>query len=216
MSTVGLVLPCYNEYEAMAVLLPSLLTLPVHRIMVVDDGDDGTEALVHGYRRIDPQMYYWRGGERGLSGAIRCGARLLNTDYVMVMDTDGQHSVLDAAFLLTRLGNQDIVIGSRFLPYSHILGMSWRRIMLSRLLICLTNATSCNRVSDPMSGLFIAKQELITRTQNDGFKILYSILKHNRHLNVEEYPIALCERIGGTSKANWKEMVHLFKQMTIG
>lgn len=213
MNSVTLVLPTYNELEAIQIILPSLVHLPVERIIVVDDNSpDGTgKAVVH--LGLDKVGLITRHA-RGLGGAIRVGAITARTDYVLVMDSDGQHIPMDASHMLQLLDGQDLIVGSRFARGAEIKGLPFWRRLASRGLNHYANWNTKTKCSDPMSGFFIARRELLINTRTLGFKVLYDILANTKGLEVAEVPITFNERLGGVSKVSLKELFHLFRTQT--
>ena len=50
---------------------------------------------------------------KGNGAAVKTGIRTATGDYVLIIDGDGQHRAADAARLVSRLGEYDLVIGAR-------------------------------------------------------------------------------------------------------
>jgi glycosyltransferase involved in cell wall biosynthesis len=88
-----------------------------YHIIVIDDGStDGTDKLAGAF----PVILVRHEINLGQGAALETGmeaAKLLNADFVVHFDADGQHDPSDIAHLLTPLqkGEADIVFGSRFL-----------------------------------------------------------------------------------------------------
>lgn len=108
---VSVVIPACNEAGAIADVVRELAGLAGwSEILVIDDGssDDtaarataaGARVLRHPYRK-------------GNGAAVKTGIRASTGEYVLIIDGDGQHRPADAARLVARLGEHDLVVGAR-------------------------------------------------------------------------------------------------------
>jgi GT2 family glycosyltransferase len=83
--SVSAVVLAFNRRDAVADLLPRLDALPVDEVIVVDNGDDGTDELVKGWggkvRLVKPD------GNVGIAGR-NLGVREASSDYVLFLDDD--------------------------------------------------------------------------------------------------------------------------------
>jgi len=214
MTTISAVIPTLNEAEGLEWLLPRLAKLPLDKIVVVDDNsNDDTDLVVIRERALWRKiMLLERKDDRGLSSAVRAGASICSSDYILTMDADGQHDPEDAREMLeiAYTGNYDIVVGSRFASGANLSGLSKRRQLLSRGLNFIANTRAQTKCSDPMTGFCIVRRDLLLQTQTNGFKFLYEIL-FNTKANLTDRPIAFRPRLGGESKASLKELTNLMK-----
>jgi dolichol-phosphate mannosyltransferase len=99
----------------------------------------------------------------------------------------------------------DLVIGSRYLSESGTQGLSRKRLASSQLAGALARRVLGFEVTDPMSGFFMLRREVIERTapilSTEGFKILADILTSARgEIRVHELPYHFRPRLHGTSK----------------
>ncbi len=149
---VYVVVPAYNEAQAIGETLRALCPL-YPNVVVVDDGSsDGTSqaAKQAGATVLRHIINCGQGAalQTGIDFALLHGAR-----YVVTFDADGQHGVADIARLLTPIvaGEYDIVLGSRFLgpPVS----MPRPRRFVLRLGVLLTNLVSRVELTDAHNGL---------------------------------------------------------------
>jgi glycosyltransferase involved in cell wall biosynthesis len=108
---VSVVIPAYNEADAIAAVVAAIDTAgPWREIIVVDDGSRdetscraraaGAEVVRHPYNK-------------GNGAAVKTGIRRATGEYVLILDGDGQHQAGDARRLVERLGEYDLVIGAR-------------------------------------------------------------------------------------------------------
>jgi glycosyltransferase involved in cell wall biosynthesis len=109
-STTSVIVPAFNEGPAIATVVAALRAEPWHEIIVVDDGssdDTGAQAAAAG--AIVVRHPY----NKGNGAAVKSGIRRATGEHVLVVDGDGQHRPGDAARLVSRLGEYDLVIGAR-------------------------------------------------------------------------------------------------------
>ncbi len=154
MGRLWVLLPCYNEEQALPTVLRQLSGLAETllrnqgmrvALIIVDDGSiDGTQkaalaTLASPSASLMPINIITHEQNMGLGAAIKSGIGLFlaqaNDDDVLVtMDADGTHPV-ETIFLLleaARSGNE-IVIASRFVAGGKEIGLSKQRKFLSRL-----------------------------------------------------------------------------------
>ncbi|MGZ3707358.1 MAG: glycosyltransferase family 2 protein [Bdellovibrionota bacterium] len=156
---VWVVLPAYNEEEALPPLLTSLVeTLKEERqdfsIIVVDDGStDGTGKLIDELSARIPVIPLHNRPNQGLAETIKVGLtaaveRAAPADVIITMDADNTHpaGLMLRMLRLIREGN-DVVIASRYREGSHVRGLSAFRRFLSLV------ASWLFRVVFPMRGV---------------------------------------------------------------
>ena len=110
-AAVSVVVPAFNEEPAIGGLVRALREgAPWHEIIVVDDGSsDATEARAREAGASVVRHPY----NKGNGAAVKTGIRRATGEYVLIVDGDGQHQAADAARLVARLGEYDLVIGAR-------------------------------------------------------------------------------------------------------
>ncbi|MEQ9394990.1 glycosyltransferase family 2 protein [Haliea sp.] len=108
----SIVIPAKNEEQGLGELLPRLRELyPDQQILVVDDGStDGTRRLCESAGvEVLVQPY-----SKGNGAAIKAGALAAESEYVVFMDGDGQHSPEDVERLVAMLEEgYDLAVGAR-------------------------------------------------------------------------------------------------------
>ena len=110
-SAVSVIVPAFNEEEAIADLVTALRTHDTwHEIIVIDDGSqDATAACAAAAgARVVRHPY-----NKGNGAAVKTGIRSATGEYILIVDGDGQHRPEDARRLISRLGEYDLVIGAR-------------------------------------------------------------------------------------------------------
>jgi glycosyltransferase involved in cell wall biosynthesis len=100
---VSIVIPAYNESEAIANVVAGLTAAaPWREIIVVDDGSvDETSARAKDAGATVVRHPY----NKGNGAAVKSGIRRATGDYVLIIDGDGQHRAADAQRLVALLGD---------------------------------------------------------------------------------------------------------------
>lgn len=178
-------------------------------IFVDDDSRDGSIDLLRDLQQRMPHVRVIRRiGRRGLASACIEGMLASAAPYLAVMDADLQHDemILPEMMRWLKQSDLDIVIGSRFMSGgSADLGLSQRRLWLSRLGSSLSRMISGASLSDPMSGFFMLRrgflEETVRSLSGHGFKILLDLFASSpRKVRFAEVPYAFRERHAGESK----------------
>jgi dolichol-phosphate mannosyltransferase len=161
MGRLWVLLPCYNEEQALPTLLRQLggLAETLQRgqgiqlsVIVVDDGStDNTQKTASEFAatatpEVMPISIIVHERNLGLGAAMKSGMRyfLVNAgsdDSLVSMDADGTHPVETILLMLeaARAGS-DVVIASRFVAGGKEFGLSKRRKLLSRICSTLMGA----------------------------------------------------------------------------
>lgn len=110
-STTSVIVPAFNEGEAIATVVAALKAgASWHEVIVVDDGSsDDTAARAADAGAIVVRHPY----NKGNGAAVKSGVRRATGEHVLIVDGDGQHRPGDAMRLVSRLGDYDLVIGAR-------------------------------------------------------------------------------------------------------
>ena len=213
---VSLIIPIHNEQDGLAYILPQLNSFPIiSDIVIVDDAS--TDNSVSIACEFDKVKILTRPALMGLGSAIRAGLTLADSQFIAVMDGDGQHNPTAVKHLISDFENNSskftIYIGSRFLDKNDGLeGLSLPRKLVSIILTkVIKNIGGVTKSTDPLTGMFLCHRQYINGTTTKGYKILLQILLRNKTSPVYEIPIVLESRIGGKSKANIKELFRVFK-----
>lgn len=218
---LSLVIPTRNEEENAPALIGQLAEVLAGadaEVIIVDDSDDGTQAAIEqaaAEKALAVTVVHREGAQRrgGLSTAVVEGIRTATGEYALIMDADLQHPTAMIPLLLAkaRETGADIVIASRNVPGGSDAGLaspsrrviSWGAKWLVKVLFFRT----LRRVSDPLSGYFIARREVLVDAalRPIGFKILLDVLVRADHSVVEELPLRFAPRAGGASKATLRQ-----------
>lgn len=211
---LALVIPTLNEAGNIPILLSRIhqalraAHIDYEIIIVDDDSQDGTAAIVERHAKLDPRVrLFVRKGERGLAGAVIHGWERTNADLLGVIDADLQHPPEVLPSLIDPLLNgADIAIASRYVNGQGVDNWNKFRLFVSRCSTFATAPLQRNglRVKDPLSGFFIVRRECIQQLQlqPQGFKILLEILVKSKIGKAVEVPFQFGNRHSGKSKAD--------------
>jgi dolichol-phosphate mannosyltransferase len=209
---LAVVVPTFNERDNISELVSRLdecfRGTAWEVIFVDDDSPDGTAACVRDIARKDPRVRCLeRIGRRGLSSACVEGMLASSAPYLAVIDGDCQHdeTVLPRMLELLKSGEADVVVGTRYADGGGIGSWTASRVRMSRFATRLSRAVIKHDLSDPMSGFFALRREvleLVVRSLSSvGFKILLDIVASSpKPLRVKELPYEFRNRHAGESK----------------
>ena len=206
----ALVVPTLNERDNVAVLVRAVrAALPdrAYEIIFVDDwSSDGTPDAVASLAIEHPVRLIRRYGRRGLSSAVIEGALATFAPIIVVIDADMQHDERIVPALVAAVeGGADVAIGSRYCEQGSVGDWAGSRASGSRLATWLSQALLKTDVTDPMSGFFAVRRDVLLAAlpnlSSMGFKILLDLLASSpRALRVTEEPYEFRLRHAGASK----------------
>ncbi len=210
--TLSVIVPTYREaanvprlFERLAKALDGI---PWEMVVVDDNSSDGTYDVAFAIARTDSRLRCLRRVNRtGLAGAVIEGWLASSADFVAVIDGDLQHdeTVLPQMYAALVNGEGNLAIGTRVPDPTQPGGLSPARQRLSNLGAWFFGLIAGVDVSDPMSGFFMTRREIVARhaarLSPDGFKILVDLVLTARHeLKAVEVPYVFRPRIAGESK----------------
>jgi dolichol-phosphate mannosyltransferase len=209
--TLSIIVPTYKESKNVPILFEriaaSLGEAPWEMVVVDDDSPDGTADVAFALAATDNRLRCLRRVNRsGLAGAVIEGWMSSSADFVAVIDGDLQHdeSILLAMYQTLAKGSGNLVIGTRLRDTSKGT-LSPARQRLSDLGAWFFRRIAGVTVTDPMSGFFMMRREIVSRLaprlSPDGFKILVDvILSAGGGLSIVEVPYTFRKRQAGESK----------------
>jgi glycosyltransferase involved in cell wall biosynthesis len=208
-------IPAWNEEASVAEVIDDVHKhLPDADVLVVDDGStDATAARARAAGALVAPLPF----NQGLGAALQTGyLHALNEGYDVCahLDSDGQHPAEDVARLVAEVAadRADLVIGSRYRKEAAVErgpdeGEDYsptfsRRIGTSVFRFFLTLATR-QRFTDTTSGMRAANRRvmaLFSASYAPDFAEIESLqLAVRQGLRVEEVPVRMLERSGGSS-----------------
>ncbi len=213
MLDLAVVVPTFNERGNVATVvarLDSALTgLNWEVVFVDDDSPDGTAQVARELALVDPRVrVIQRIGRRGLSTACIEGMCATAAPIVAVMDGDLQHDETLLPRMAAALRDDpalDLAIGSRFVAGGGTGEWDRDRVAKSALATRIAALVLGTRLSDPMSGFFAIRADvlrgLVPKLGGIGFKILLDIMSAStRPLRFVELPYVFRSRAVGESK----------------
>lgn len=226
-----IILPTFNEAENIAALLRGLrdATGPVEPfdIVVVDDGSpDGTAQIVRDLMESDPRLNLIdRGKKLGLGTAYRAGfdhAAERGHQFVFTMDADFSHNPEHMPQMWAKADENDVVIGSRYIPGGGVSNWPFHRRLLSKTANMMARLMLRLKARDCTSGYRCYRVSLLSeigldQIKSDGYSYLSEILYRceRKGARIAESPIHFVDRRAGQSKISkreiWKAMATLVR-----
>lgn len=218
---VLLIIPAYNEEENIEKVVNNLIqNYPQYDYVVVNDGSrDHTEEICirNHYNLISLPI------NLGIGGAVQTGYRYAlqnHYDIAIQIDGDGQHDIAYVEKLIEPIlsGEADIAIGSRFIEKEGFQSSATRRMGIS-FLSGLIHVLCFKRVKDVTSGFRAVDKEFIeVYAENypsdypEPEAIVVAIMHRGR---IEEIPVVMKERMGGSSSINLRRSVYYMIKVTL-
>jgi glycosyltransferase involved in cell wall biosynthesis len=220
-------IPAWNEEASIVGVIGDVRkSMPQADILVVDDGSgDETAARARGAGVLVASLPF----NQGLGAALQTGyiyAMREGYEFSAHLDADGQHPPAEVARLLQEVyaDNSDLVIGSRYRDPEATESDDYRptlsrRIGSSLFRFFLTLATR-QRFTDTTSGMRAANRRaiaLFSENYSPDFAEIESLqLAVREGLRVEELPVRMLERSGGSSFLTpLRSAFFIFKSMIV-
>ncbi len=203
-------IPAWNEEDSITEVIGGVRkALPDADLLVIDDGSaDGTSARAREAGALVASLPF----NQGLGAALQTGylhALREGYEFCAHLDADGQHPPAEVARLLAEVyaDRADLVIGSRYREPGNSESDDYkptisRRIGTGVFRFFLTLATR-QRFTDTTSGMRAANRRvmaLFSERYSPDFAEIESLqLAVRQGLRVEEVPVRMLERAGGSS-----------------
>lgn len=207
------VIPTYNEAENIRILIPRILGLgPEFHVLVVDDASpDGTAKAVKELMKADPRVSILeRPAKLGLGTAYIAGfkqALKQGADCVMEMDADHSHDYKDIPRLLEKIGECDLVLGSRYKKGISVIDWPLSRVLLSYFGNVYARMITGLKTFDNTGGFKCFRREVLeaidldkVRSNGYAFQIEMNFKAAAKGFKLCEIPIIFWGRYSGESK----------------
>ncbi len=213
-SSVSVVIPCYNERAG---LLPMLDTLdatlrgqPVrYEYVVVDDGSTDGSGEIAPRENLSIVRHQYN---RGYGAALKTGIRAASSDWILIIDADGTYPVDRIADLVREAESCDMAVGARKgKNVSHSIVRRAAKWPIHRLADFLVG----RRIPDLNSGMRVFRKELALRYSRllpDGFSFTSTITLamlsdgwHVRYINIDYF-----ERAGSSKVKPVRDAINYF------
>jgi len=218
MSKALVIIPTYNEFENIPIVLEKVLSLPIlFNILVVDDNSpDGSAELVKKY--IDKFKFRIflesKNKKEGLGKAYTHGFKwALKKDYqyIFEMDADLSHNPEDLIKMYKEINdsNCDVIIGSRYVNGINVVNWPLSRIILSYFASIYSRVITGLPIKDATSGFVGYKREVLEKMNlksimfnGYAFQIELKFKAFKNNFRLLEIPIIFKDRVRGESKMN--------------
>jgi len=209
---LSIVVPTLRERENVPELIRRLdACLKQYRwevIFVDDDSPDGTADVVREFACRDGRVRcLQRIGRRGLSTACIEGMLATAAPMIAVIDADLQHDETRLPVMLQamRETHADLIVGTRYAAGGSVGSWDASRAAMSRIATRLSRLISAHHVSDPLSGFFMLRRDVLHTAVHNlsgmGFKILLDLIASAKTpLVIGEVPYTFRARLAGESK----------------
>jgi dolichol-phosphate mannosyltransferase len=223
----AIVIPSFNEFLALPHLLeqlsPDLDETDV--VIICDDTEVSKKHLIieasrEALKNSKASLVFSMAERKsGRGGAVRRGMELAikeysNLEIIIECDADGSHRPIDIMKLKKYSRHADLLIGSRYLPESRIIGWPISRRLFSWILNVIIPRVLKIPLTDITNGLRryslnAVNAILFAPAQNAGFIYLseQAILISKSKLVIEEIPTNFINRTEGKSTVSWKEII---------
>ena len=226
-----IVIPAYNEADALPLLIAELSLHLTERdlIIVVDDSTLTTARETEARCRAiagnaSHNLIFDHSHQRSGRGcAVRRGLFLAlntwpNVRWFVECDADGSHRAADVIRVLNSDLSSDLLVGSRYLPNSRIIGWSASRRIQSRALNILIPRILKLHLHDVTNGLRRYSRravEQLLRYDPVSSTFIYlteqALILHRSGFLINEVPIIFEERRAGESSVTWRELRTSFR-----
>jgi glycosyltransferase involved in cell wall biosynthesis len=217
-----IIIPCYNEEAAIGALLDELLSIkdyPFDIVVINDCSTDNTAEIVAKY----PVNLLSLSVNLGIGGAMQTGYRfaMLNDyDVAIQMDGDGQHPPDELKKIVDfyTKNHSNVVIGSRFIDKKGFQSSLMRRIGIAYFHWLIRFFTQQN-IFDCTSGFRLFDKKAIQIAANyypDEYPEPESlVIFAKRGLKINEVPVLMRERQGGTSSIKYFGTIYYMVKVSI-
>lgn len=218
LSQTLVVLPAYNEAEALPTVLAELAShVELVNVLVVDDGSSDDTADIAEKFGVDVLRLPFN---LGVGGAMRAGFKYaLVEEYknVVQLDADGQHDPSDISKLVANLEHADLVIGARFAGVGEYKVKGFRAFAMKVLSLTLSKICK-QQLTDTTSGFkAIGPRALALFASNYpaeylGDTVEALVIASRSGCNIVQVPVEMRERIAGVASQSFvKSFVYLVR-----
>lgn len=214
---ITFIVPTLNEVKNIDKVL-SLISISMaeiyitYEIIFIDDqSTDGTIELIENKKKLEKNIKLIISSERkGLGNALFIGMKYSIGKYIIFLDCDVSVNSKDLKSLISNRDEYSMVVGSRYVNGSKIIGANRFKIFLSKLFNYTIKNFFFLNIIDLSHSLRIFPNKIFYKPKiltHPGFfwEMSYCFKKHNYIL--KEIPVTFNEREYGVSKNKTKKMV---------
>ena len=191
--TIGI--PAYNEEKNISEIIKKLQKI-TNKIIVCDDGSSDSTGQIAKEMGVLVVQHETNLGYGAAIRSIFLKAREEKSEFLITLDSDGQHRIEDIQTVLEPLqtGKADIVIGSRFLNNNGKNVPSYRKVGI-QILTKLANTSLEQNITDSQSGFRAYGKHVIENVtpSESGMGVSNEILikASKQGLKIVEVPIII-------------------------
>lgn len=203
---ISVVIPCFNEEEGLARVIPSL-PRSVDEIIVADNNSTDRTGVVA--RKLGARVVFEE--RKGYGAAYKAGLAAVTGDITVTMDGDGTYPADQieecVGYLLDR--NLDFLSASRF-PLEDARAMNFSNKVGNAILTLATLVLFMRGIRDSQSGMWIFRSALFLELapKSDGMPFSEEIkirAIRNPKVRFDEYNIRYRPRIGEVKLEKWRD-----------
>jgi glycosyltransferase involved in cell wall biosynthesis len=213
---ISVVIPCYNEEEGIARVIPALPE-SVDEIIVVDN--NSTDRTAEVARSLGARIVFEE--RKGYGAAYKAGLPAVTGDITVTMDGDGTYPVEQIEECIDHLldNNLDFVSASRF-PLKDSKAMNLSNMIGNSILTLATLILFMRGIKDSQSGMWIYRSSIYPELgpKSDGMPLSEEIkiaAIRNPRIMFDEYHVNYHPRIGEVKLNKWRDgirnMLYLIK-----
>ena len=229
---VAVMIPTYNEREAIALLLPQIAKVQIPeveiQVLIIDDNSpDKTSEYVESLNLPFVQVLN-RAKKDGLGRAYMAGIKYFLQDpkvtHLISMDADGSHRVIDLIKLIDSAKTHpkaSLIIGSRWVKGGGIVNWPLSRKLLSRTGTAYARFALKLKISDLTGGFKVYPRWAVDKINlekitSNGYCYQIEMAHAFSQLSapIVEEPITFIEREVGVSKMSQRIVVEAMWQVT--
>lgn len=203
---ISVVIPCFNEEEGIAHVIPSLPD-SVDEVIVVDN--NSTDRTAEVARELGARVVFEK--RKGYGAAYKAGLPAVSGDITVTMDGDGTYAVEQIEECIDHLLDNDLdfVSASRF-PLKDPGAMNFTNQLGNWVLTAGTFLLFFRAINDSQSGMWIYRSKIYPKLglQSDGMPLSEEIkIMAIRHpeIRFDEYHVNYHPRVGEVKLNKWRD-----------
>lgn len=214
---IGFVLPCYNEYENIFILINQIKKIFKKSLIVIID-DSSSDIIKNKIKKNKDIKYFKRKIKSGRGSAVLLGMKKIlkekNIDLIVEMDTDlsSHPKELPNNIKLFVKNKLDLLVMSRYKKNSKIINWPLRRRVFSYMSNKLAQFLLRVNITDYTMGYRIYSSQAVRHVVNNcgkigtGFIVLSEILAelNSNNFKIEDVGTVFVNREKGESSVNLK------------
>jgi len=202
--TLSVVIPCYNEERTLEECVDAVYairdeTLELELVIVDDCSKDASREVASKLaQRIPGLRVLHHEKNQGKGAALRTGIAHATGDFVAIQDADREYDPQDLKRLLIplRLGEADVVFGSRFLSSGYHRVLYYWHSLGNRFLTLLSNMLTDLNLTDMETCYKVFRREIIQSIpiQENRFGFEPEVVAKVAHMRVRVYEMGISYR----------------------